>query len=202
MKVRWRYLIPLLLMVALVVGSLLYPALILNAVINPITRGLWLVARLLRAIDQKIYWGLLAIVVFAFGMIMLPRETERSDQADAPDAVKQKDPVAEWEQLFAEAGESDIRRDTLQRRLNNLNQTINRLVRNNGEQEIVLPAGAKRWRNSTLAESMAPILRRFLPAGKYPSHFEYQNCIDSHLSALETILEIPNDHSPDEPNER
>ncbi|TLN09811.1 hypothetical protein FDZ74_11400, partial [bacterium] len=155
MKVRWRFLAAIALVLVLVGGSLLFPSLMLTVVVNPITRGLWLILNLFRAVDQKIYWGLLAIIVFGFGLLMVPRENEGPRRRLPGPAAKPRDAVAEWEQSMAAAGETPYQRDALQRRLNALKQTIGQLVEQDSTADLVLRTGR--------GQRTASILNRILP---------------------------------------
>lgn len=193
MKIRWRFLVAFALVLVLVGGSLLYPSLALTVVVNPITRGLWLILNLFRAVDQKIYWGLLAIIVFGFGLLMVPRENEGPRRRLPGAAARPRDAVAEWEQAMAAAGETPYQRDALQRRLNALKQTIGQLVEQDGTADFVLRASHKRRKPFTL--------NRIFPSKKKAAHFDYEESVGPFLDSMETLMEIQNDEYPDKRDE-
>jgi hypothetical protein len=192
MKPRWRFLVAILLVLMIIAGSLIFPALTLKIVVEPITRGLWLILNLFRAVDQEIYWGLLLVVVFGFGMLMLPKEAEEARRRPPGTAAKPRDAVAEWEQLIAEAGETGYKRELLQRNLNALHKTIGQLVENNDTAELALKARPKRL-NSFLHGA----LDRLRPVKNAHGSLDYEEPVDAFLSSLEDLMEIRYDSNPD-----
>ncbi len=134
-------------------------------------------------------WGLLAIIVFGFGLLMVPRENDGPRRRLPGAAAKPRDAVAEWEQSMAAAGETPYQRDALQRRLNALKQAIGQLVEQDGTADIVLRARR--------GQRKASMLNRILPLRKKPSHFDDEESIGPFLDSLETLMEIQNDEYPD-----
>ncbi len=193
MKLRWRFLIAFLIIAGLVGGSLAFPAIGLNAFVNPITRGLWMLFRLARMVDQQVYWGLLAIVVFGFSLLILPRGSDPPSAPFQSAPPRSKDAVAEWEQLLEGAAGSAETRKALQYRLNTLNRKADELVVNRGVDEFVLEPKATQRRGAAV--------RRWLAAGKSGRHFIYAKTLEPFLAEIETILEVRNDDVSDENDE-
>ncbi len=201
MKIRWRFLIVFLLVAALVGGSLLFPAIALAAIVNPITRGLWMAFRLLRTVDQEIYWGLLAVVVFGFSLLLLPREPEKPGAPAAPAPPRPKDAVAEWKYLLESAGKSGENRRTLQYRLNSLNQKIAGLTVHGGVDEFSLQSGTDHRQRTGLVKDVRVAVRQRLPIGKHRRQLDYEESIDPFLSKLEILMEVRDDDDSNESHE-
>lgn len=198
MKIRWRFLMVFLLVAGLVGGALLFPTIALAAIVNPITRGLWLIFRLFRTVDQEIYWGLLAIVVFGFSLLLLPRGPEKPGAPAAPAPPRPKDAVAEWAYLLENAAQSGENRKALQYRLNSLNQKIAELTANGGVDEFSLRADrGQRWQLKRWSGRLRPVW----PAGKAGRRCEYADRIDPFLNELETLMEVRDDGDSNESHE-
>lgn len=191
MKIRWRFGIAFLIIAGLVGGSLIFPAIALNAFINPITRGLWMIFRLFRMVDQQIYWGLLAIVVLAFSLLILPRGAAKPSAPPTPAPPRPKDAVAEWEQLLKGAAQSGENRRALEYRLNALNRKVDELVANQGVDEFVLASGRDRKRRSGAARGPAT-------GWKLRRSPDYAENLSPFLAEMETTLEVCNDDDSDE----
>lgn len=201
MKIRWRFLITFLIIAGFIGGSLAFPSIALNAFINPITRGLWMLFRLVRMVDQKVYWGLLAIVVFAFSLLILPRGSDPSSAPITPAPPKPKDAVDEWEHLLEGAGRSAENRKALQYRLNALNHKADELAANRGVDEFVLEPGVGRGRPSKVAPGRGMAVRRRSALERLRRHFVYAETLQPFLAEIETILEVRNDDVSDENHE-
>ncbi|GAP15734.1 hypothetical protein LARV_03526 [Longilinea arvoryzae] len=193
MKLRWRFLIAFLIIAGLIGGSLVFPSIALNAFINPITRGLWMLFRLVGMVDQQVYWGLLAIVVFAFSLLILPRGSDPSSVPFTPAPPRPKDAVDEWEHLLEGASKSGENRRALQYRLNSLNRKADELVTNRGVDEFVLEPKAVQGRGAAV--------RRWLGVKKLRRHFVYAEILEPFLAEIEILLEVRNDDVSDENHE-
>ncbi len=72
-----RRLIPALILPVILLGlGFAFPAWVMDYLVDPITRLVWLTIRGFWMIDQKIYWGLLVFAVMALALRIIPTQPE------------------------------------------------------------------------------------------------------------------------------
>ena len=154
-------------------------------------------------INQDVYWALLILTVFAFGLRMVPSRQEnygRPASYSRPPLLE--DRVAYWEALLHSAADNANARLTLQHNLNDLHSSIDAFVENDGQKEVsLLPTKPGLWQK-IVAKWRRSFLDRVLPIRRAHLDSEFEKNINQILDSMETTMEIQNDQSSSNPDER
>lgn len=164
--------------------------------IDPVTRIVWLIIRLLRAIDQQVLWTLLIALFFIIILLTFSSQQDSELKSAYPKANKSEDRFTFWKRLIREADTDAENRQKLQKNLEKLHISINSLSYENDIEKFkinLLSRSTKIWQVSLQKVSL---LFAKLPIKKTNFHDrELEKKLHQILELLESRMETQNDHA-------
>ena len=201
MKIIRRFL-PALILPAILLGLVFtFPTLLMDYLVDPITRMVWLTVRGFWMIDQKIYWGLLVFAVMVLVLRIIPTQPEDGHASAYADLPLPEDRLDYWGRLIRTAEIDADGRASLQHNLEDLQDTLDPLVEGDGQKTTIrLP-------------SHPDPLRRVLASGKrvvrsqqggHPKKIksDLEKSISHLLDSMESSLEINHDETRTDHHDR
>ena len=201
MKSSRKNFLYIVLLILLCVIVILTRSFFYNYLVDPMTRILWLVVRMFRAIDQEVIWTLLIFIVFITGLLIFPSSKEDNVRSAYSNAYKIEDRFAFWESQFWSADADAANRLSLKKNLEELYRAIDELVDGNEKIEINLPMQKTKPWQFILRKVKKWVERVLLKRAKFQDK-ELESNITQILDAMESMMETENDQSPSSPKNR
>lgn len=197
-----RWYLPLLLITLALVGlAILFPNVVNEILVTPITKLVWLVLRGFLAIDQEVYWGVLILAVIALVLRVAPIQREKYHSSAYGDLPKPEDRLAYWERLIQSAGTNSEAWFTLMRQMDEIQSGLQPERDENERSDFLLKppkTGIRQklqntWNNATRILN----LERSGSASN-----EFESTLTSLIEKMESSLEIQNGKQDTEFNDR
>lgn len=198
MKQLKRFFLYLILLVLLCVLIFLGRSFLYQNLIDPMTRIVWLVLRLLRIFDQEAVWSFLIILVIVVFLFFIPVRQEGDFHSAYPDTDNSEDRFTFWKRQFQEADQHASERQSLQHHLENLNHTIEELNDQDKENEPLLSISKLNPWQSALCHIKSVIARLFKRNTKFEDS-RLEKDINQILDSMESRMEIQHDRSSRKP---
>jgi len=201
MKITRRFIPVLNLPVGLLGLGFAFPAWVMDYLIDPITRLVWLTIRGFWMIDQKIYWGILVFAVMILVLRIIPTQPEEGHSSAYADLPLPEDRLDYWGRLIRTAEVDADGRASLQRNLDELQATLDPLGNGDGENTAIrLPS------HRGLLRRLLATANRLLhsPRGGHPKRLnsDLEESISQILDSMESSLEINHDETSRDHHDR
>ncbi len=186
-------LIPLLGVVAAAI--ILNKSWLIGNLIDPMTRLLWFIIRLVKAFDQEAIWNLLILIVMIVWLLIIPRPHKKRIRSSYMDLYPSEDRLATWEAKFRSADRDRTERAALQKELRDLDEDVFDLA---GPDEATRPTLPQVSTNpfQRIARTFGHWIARFEnPNDKFQDK-TLQRSIDQLLTTMESEMENHDDRSP------
>lgn len=191
MKKRWQLFLVLLLLVFFIWASVFHFSSVYQYFLQPAAKAVWLIANLLRAIDQKVFWFL--IILSSLGvliwLIFKRSDEDQSIQKYWADPIPTHD-FDRWERLIDHAADNQYFQYNLYKNLLELQKSIDELTPKSGkEQEDGTPSKLRAWKLPVDGSSSSVPVSYLLPGMKRRRLKTIQKNIDAVLADLEKRME-------------
>ncbi len=182
-----------LLILALMGVVIVEPSWLMLYLVRPVARLLWLIYHTILAVDQAVWWGILAVGGLFLLLRLIPARQEGYTRAAYLELSHQEDRFGYWSDLIDRSKDSPaagvILRSNLERLLGELNSLQDE--ENDISIDLTLPK-PKTWR-----AKLPPVIRNILqPLSARRGHAageRLQAELEQILSQMESRLELPND---------
>ncbi len=191
MKIRWRLFLVLLLLVFFIWACVFHFSSVYNYFIQPAAKAVWLVAHLLRAIDQKVFWFLM--ILSSLG-VLIWLIFKRSDEDDSipkywGDPISTHD-FGRWERLIDHAADSQYSQHNLYKNLVELQRSIDDLTPRSGKEPGEdTPSKLRAWKLPVDVNGSSVSTTYLLPGMKRRKLKAIHKITDAVLTDLEKIME-------------
>lgn len=160
--------------------------------VEPITRILWWLIRILQTIDQKFYWTILIFLVFVFIIYLVPGRNNIQPQSAYTAHQQKEDRWQFWKRSISSANENDADRKILQSNLDQLRKEVSLICENSETEQIQLnPIKNNLERNFYSLFSKTALFSYLLRKNIIRNNDSYLH-IQDFLKSLETSMEIKN----------
>lgn len=200
-KISRRFLLysfPLLLLGLII---FLYPYFFYANLIDPITRILWLIVRLVRAFDQEVIWNLIIFIVVMVEIRILSNHQENESQSAYSKSDQAQDRISFWEHEFSSADADASDRLSLQHDLEELSDSINEIVNGGDISEISLPKLKTKIWHRLLEKGLAVFSCQSKRKTKFQDT-ELEGKLNQILETMESKMEKQNGQSPSKSKNR
>ena len=191
MKIRWRLFLVLLLLVFFIWAFVFHFSSVYNYFIQPAAKAVWLIANLLRAIDQKVFWFLMSLSSLGVLIWLIFRrpDADQSIQKYWADPIPTHD-FDRWERLIGLAADSLYSQHNLYKSLVELQRSIDELTPKSGqEQEDDTPSKLRAWKLPVDGNGSSVPTSYLLPGMKRRKLKAIHRNTDAVIIDLERIME-------------
>lgn len=172
-----------------------------NNIVDPIARISWLIVRSLLSIGQEVLWTILILLVFFVGLLIFPNDQQNKIRLSYLNSNKIEDRVTYWKLKFQSADKNAYDRVSLQQNLEDLATSINDLIGNTEMYEISTPSlKTKPWQ--LILVKFMNLFERILPTGEEFLNSELERKLNQILDSMESLMEMQNDQTSNNPKNR
>jgi len=173
---------------------LIFPGrgIVIQYVVDPITRIFWWLIRILLTIDQEVYWTILIFLIFIFGLYLFPGKNNHKTPSAYNDAPQKEDRVQFWKRTISSAIKNEEDLLILQSNLNQLQKEVSLLCESSGIDPVELEPRKKNFGERLSSIFFNTTLFSFLIKKRLIHNDDFFVPIQDFLKSIETTLEIKN----------
>ncbi|PKN98672.1 MAG: hypothetical protein CVU42_10670 [Chloroflexi bacterium HGW-Chloroflexi-4] len=124
MKKSWRLFLFLLILISVLLLLIIFQSFLFDNLIEPLARIFWSIIRLVQAIDQKIFWGLLILIGIILFFWLISNERIEVRKTSYKDFSKSENRIVYWKKLISQAKKNKNNQDELNRKLYELTKDV------------------------------------------------------------------------------
>ena len=165
---------------------------ILEYLIKPLTQILWLIIRIIKTIDQELFWNFLIFILLLLLTNLIPGKGDQITLKKYTDSPKEDNRILYWKRIISTYTKNNENRTILETNLNQLQEAVTDIHEDEDFKQIQLPPIKKIfWIN---LHSIFPTSNffAFFTEKLFINHNKLCKPINDFLKSIETSMEIKN----------
>ncbi len=199
MRKYWRLIISYLFFLVITILIVVFRTFFSANFIEPITRIFWPLIRLLQAIDQKVFWGLLILLAAILVFWLISNKSGDEHRSAYLDFSQSENRVFFWENLIRSARKNKTDRIVLERKLEELSSAISLCMNEPQTNELDPIRNIQPVEKMQFPREKTNNIKQFL--SRLNKNAEFEQSLNNSLAQMETKMEINNDQSSNKSHE-